>query len=151
MNNRGFTLLELLIVVLLIGILGAAALPQYFNAVERQRVTEALTILSAIEKAQVRYNAVNDVYSTDFSNIDFDLRSNVDNPDQNASGDNFKTNSFEYKLESTKVVAKRLSGMYQLEKIYITEGENSTDAQTCCTALSREDICDIIDITPCGS
>lgn len=38
--KTGYTLLEMLVVVLIIGILSAIALPYYFNAVENARLTE---------------------------------------------------------------------------------------------------------------
>lgn len=50
-NRSAFTLIELLVVVLIIGILSAIALPQYQKAVERARIAEALTNLSALRKA----------------------------------------------------------------------------------------------------
>ena len=56
-GHRGFTLLELLMVVVIIAILASIALPQYFKTVERSRATEALQVLATIRGAAQRYRA----------------------------------------------------------------------------------------------
>jgi type IV pilus assembly protein PilE len=62
-NNRGVTLLELLIVVAIIGILAAVAIPAYDGYVTRSRRSDAFTGLETARAAQEMYRAEYGFYS----------------------------------------------------------------------------------------
>lgn len=53
--NRGFTLIELMIVVAIIGIIAAIAYPSYQDYVTRTNRTDAMTTLSRLAAKQERY------------------------------------------------------------------------------------------------
>ena len=56
--NLGFTLIELMIVVAIIGVLAAIAIPQYENYVARTQVTEALSLAPVVKTAYEEYYSV---------------------------------------------------------------------------------------------
>ena len=68
--RRGFTLLELLIVVIIIGILASLALPNFFRGVERARWAEAKSVLGSLRGAQLRYYAQYGAYTATIGNLD---------------------------------------------------------------------------------
>lgn len=69
-NQKGFTLIELLVVVLIIGILAAMAMPQYFKAVERSRMTEAVTLLGNVAQSQQRKFMQINKFASDYRAMD---------------------------------------------------------------------------------
>ena len=54
-NAKGFTLIELMIVVAIIGILAAIAMPQYNKYIARTQVAEAFTLLGPVKQALTLY------------------------------------------------------------------------------------------------
>ena len=53
-NRKGFTLLEVIIVVIIVGVLMSLALPRFFSVVEQSRGAEALQNISAIRGSIMR-------------------------------------------------------------------------------------------------
>jgi len=70
---KGFTLLELLTVVIIIAILAAIAIPQFFKAAERARASEAVNLLGVIRSAQIRYYAEHAITTDNCSELDVDV------------------------------------------------------------------------------
>ncbi len=71
--NKGFTLLELLVVVLIIGILASIALPQYTKAVEKARATEAMQILGDLATAEQIYQMGFGEYTDNLDLLDIEM------------------------------------------------------------------------------
>ena len=61
-NEKGFTLVELMIVVVIIGILASIAIPKYASLVAKTRLTEAKSILRQIINLEKSYYLVNSSY-----------------------------------------------------------------------------------------
>jgi type IV pilus assembly protein PilA len=70
-NKKGFTLIELMIVVIIIGILAALAIPRFQNATTKAKESEAKTILKQIYTFQEAYRQETGGYSANLPAIGF--------------------------------------------------------------------------------
>lgn len=77
-RKRGFTLLELMIVVIIVGILASLAVPRFIDAMQKARKGAATEMLGSIRSAQMRYYAENTAYSTSMALLDLDMTGSPD-------------------------------------------------------------------------
>jgi prepilin-type N-terminal cleavage/methylation domain-containing protein len=68
--KRGFTLIEILMGVAVIGILAAIAVPNHYNDLYRAQRVEAIEQLNTLAIAQKVYFSQHDVYASDFDQIE---------------------------------------------------------------------------------
>jgi type IV pilus assembly protein PilE len=68
-SNKGITLIELIIVIVVVGILAAIAIPTYTSYMQRGRRTDAKTALEQLRAAQEMRRAEQGGYSTNLTEL----------------------------------------------------------------------------------
>jgi len=72
-SAHGFTLVELAVVVVIIGVLAAFAVPRFMSSVERSKAGEAFNYLATIHAGQERYHARQGQYASHLGALDVEL------------------------------------------------------------------------------
>jgi type IV pilus assembly protein PilE len=65
MGKKGFSLLEIMVVVAIVGILAAIAIPSYTGYITRTRRTEAVTALQTVALAEEKHRAEDGIYESE--------------------------------------------------------------------------------------
>jgi len=77
--NSGYSLIELMVVVIIIGLIAAISFPNYSDYVTRSNRTEAMELLTEIMSAQQRYATKNRTYTVTPANIGYAAPVNTTN------------------------------------------------------------------------
>ncbi len=121
---KGFTLVELMVVVIIIAILTAIALPQYQKAVEKSRAAEAVTLGKAIIDAQ---NRSLDAFPNDSVTTKSALDIKLDEDSTHSwSGSAYTTPDFTYTLQSNGVQIKRNEGSSMQYTLFMGNNDSHT-------------------------
>lgn len=124
-NKVGFTLVELLAVVLIIGVLTSVALPKYRRTIERAAAVEALVNLRSLFESAKRFKAATSTAPTRLKGLDisfFDASSDQTNP--------FTMGKYEYEFQTNDIKVCRLNGNYCFY-MYYNHASKGKDALTC--------------------
>lgn len=76
-NSRGFTLVELLVVTVLIGLLAAIALPKFVNTRQKSMLASMKSDLRNMATAQENYFTTYYTYSNNINSFDFNMTEHV--------------------------------------------------------------------------
>ena len=71
-RRKGLTLVELTVVIVIIGVLAAFAIPRMMRGIERSKAAEAFHYGISIQAAQQRYQALHGTYADKFYLFDVD-------------------------------------------------------------------------------
>jgi prepilin-type N-terminal cleavage/methylation domain-containing protein len=75
-RKKGFTLVELMIVVIIVGILAAIAVPLYRSNVKRSMASEGAALLGSVRTAERVYYSENGKYTDDKTKLSVDTTGN---------------------------------------------------------------------------
>ena len=76
--QNGYTLTEVIITVIVLGIIASMAIPNYLISVERTKASEGVQMLEALLNAQRRHLLEYNEYATDISQLDIEVKTPTD-------------------------------------------------------------------------
>ena len=107
-KNNGFTLIELMIVVLVIGLLAAVSVPSFQKYVVKARVSEGYILLDAIRKGELSYHLENSYFGAGpisaAANTDQNLQTVLDGGKFQATNNSMLMNEISYIIPADQFI-----------------------------------------------
>ena len=133
-KKKAFTLTELLVVVIVIGILSAAVLPKFNKVIETRRTTEAEELLTAIRTEQERRCTLDKPYAGYFDDLGDIIASKSDTPKT-------ETKNYSYQLEEHGASATRLDKDYKIAIPSYSDGRLCCEGSYCASLNKNYPLC----------
>ncbi len=125
-KKKAFTLTELLVVVVIIGVLAAVVLPKFHKVIETRKTTEAEEVMAAVRTEQERRCALEKPYI-----------GNIEKLVTNQVLPQTETKNYTYSLESTGILASSRNKPYNLKMPSYADGRICCDGEEC-SKLNKE-------------
>lgn len=134
-RKRGFTLVEILAVVIILGILAAISVPTYTRLIRRSRVADGLNVLELLASAQDKYYVLHGVYATELEKLNiplYNIHITDTPPYTNIETVNFNYNKGQDKTSNCLFAESRDARMvYTLVKNYKTKATVGCLGESC--------------------
>ncbi|MCA9405935.1 MAG: type II secretion system protein [Candidatus Omnitrophica bacterium] len=130
MRKQGYTLMEVMITIIILGVIASLSLPRLTFSIERTRSADGLQILNALLSAQIVYEYENPgAYASDIDDLDITI----------PASDSF--NNFSVADDPTAVASVQRNGaggynyLLEIDEDGIVSCDNKTSPSGTCTKL----------------
>ena len=133
---NGFTTIELLVAVVVVGILTAVALPSFLDSIRKGRRSEAFSAIAAVQQKNERWRSSNAQYSTSLDSTHLDFPSTT------------PTGYYTITVAGSGATGDTLDNAYTVSAIAVSGTSQANDTQ--CSSLSSRVRAGVVEYAGCA-